>query len=94
MSIIVHNIIKALWQNRVIERISFEVAKGEFVSLLGPSGCGKTTTLRCIAGLEESPTASSASMARSSRSPDEALWCRRTNARSAWCSNPMPSGRI
>src|ERR1700759_3493861 len=35
-----------------VDRISFDVADGEFVSLLGPSGCGKTTTLRCIAGLE------------------------------------------
>ena len=35
-----------------VDRVSFHVAEGEFVSLLGPSGCGKTTTLRCIAGLE------------------------------------------
>ncbi len=35
-----------------VDRVSFSVAEGEFVSLLGPSGCGKTTTLRCIAGLE------------------------------------------
>jgi ABC-type Fe3+/spermidine/putrescine transport system ATPase subunit len=35
-----------------VDRVSFTVAEGEFVSLLGPSGCGKTTTLRCIAGLE------------------------------------------
>lgn len=53
MSIAVRSITKAFMENRVIERISFEVAKGEFVSLLGPSGCGKSTTLRCIAGLEE-----------------------------------------
>jgi iron(III) transport system ATP-binding protein len=32
--------------------VSFEVAEGEFFTLLGPSGCGKTTTLQCIAGLE------------------------------------------
>lgn len=35
-----------------IDGISFDVPKGQFVTLLGPSGCGKTTTLRCIAGLE------------------------------------------
>jgi ABC-type Fe3+/spermidine/putrescine transport system ATPase subunit len=37
-----------------VNRISFDVGDGEFVSLLGPSGCGKSTTLRCIAGLEAS----------------------------------------
>ncbi len=35
-----------------VDRVSFNAAEGEFISLLGPSGCGKTTTLRCIAGLE------------------------------------------
>jgi iron(III) transport system ATP-binding protein len=32
--------------------VSFEIADGEFFTLLGPSGCGKTSTLRCVAGLE------------------------------------------
>lgn len=31
---------------------SFDIKKGELVTLLGPSGCGKTTTLRLLAGLE------------------------------------------
>jgi len=30
---------------------SFEVARGEFVSIVGPSGCGKTTLLKILAGL-------------------------------------------
>jgi NitT/TauT family transport system ATP-binding protein len=34
-----------------LDRIDFNVAAGEFVSLLGPSGCGKSTVLRIIAGL-------------------------------------------
>ena len=37
---------------KVLDGVSFEVAQGEFFTLLGPSGCGKTTTLQCIAGLE------------------------------------------
>jgi len=35
-----------------VDDISFEVARGQFFSLVGPSGCGKSTTLRMIAGLE------------------------------------------
>ncbi len=35
-----------------VKDTSFEVAAGEFFTLLGPSGCGKTTTLRSVAGLE------------------------------------------
>jgi iron(III) transport system ATP-binding protein len=37
---------------QAVRGVDFEVAEGEFYTLLGPSGCGKTTTLRCIAGLE------------------------------------------
>jgi ABC-type sugar transport system ATPase subunit len=33
--------------------IDLEIEPGEFFALLGPSGSGKTTTLRIIAGLEE-----------------------------------------
>ncbi|MFM7101591.1 MAG: ABC transporter ATP-binding protein, partial [Verrucomicrobiota bacterium] len=36
-----------------VDRVSLEVADGEFLVLVGPSGCGKSTTLRMIAGLED-----------------------------------------
>ncbi|MGH7427551.1 MAG: ABC transporter ATP-binding protein, partial [Candidatus Methylomirabilaceae bacterium] len=39
-----------------VDRVSLQVRRGEFFSLLGPSGCGKTTTLRMIGGFEY-PTA-------------------------------------
>jgi len=35
-----------------VDRLTFEIPRGEILALLGPSGCGKTTTLRLIAGLE------------------------------------------
>jgi spermidine/putrescine transport system ATP-binding protein len=35
-----------------VDTVSFQVRRGEFLTLLGPSGCGKTTVLRMVAGLE------------------------------------------
>jgi multiple sugar transport system ATP-binding protein len=35
-----------------VDRLTLDVADGEFVVLVGPSGCGKTTALRMVAGLE------------------------------------------
>ena len=52
MGIHISNLVKIYGSSTVVNQISFDVADGEFVTLLGPSGCGKTTTLRCIAGLE------------------------------------------
>lgn len=34
-----------------LDRVSFTLAKGRFLSILGPSGCGKTTLFNIIAGL-------------------------------------------
>jgi NitT/TauT family transport system ATP-binding protein len=36
---------------RAIDDVSFDVAKGEFVTVVGPSGCGKSTLLKIASGL-------------------------------------------
>lgn len=50
-------VVKDLYKNYdnedVLKKISFDVKKGEFLSVLGPSGCGKTTLLRILIGLEK-----------------------------------------
>ena len=48
-----NNIEKFFGNTKVIHNVSFQVQKGDFVTLLGPSGCGKTTILRMIAGFYE-----------------------------------------
>ena len=43
---------------RAVDGVSFELKRGEILTLLGPSGCGKTTTLRIVIGLERSTAGS------------------------------------
>ena len=38
---------------RAVDNVTFDVADGEFFSMLGPSGSGKTTCLRLVAGFEQ-----------------------------------------
>jgi len=35
----------------VLDRVFFQVRRGEFLALLGPNGSGKTTLIKCILGL-------------------------------------------
>lgn len=48
----VKNLKKSFDDNVVLKDISFNVEKGEVLSIIGPSGSGKSTLLRCITKLE------------------------------------------
>ncbi|MFL6815412.1 MAG: ABC transporter ATP-binding protein [Bradyrhizobium sp.] len=45
-------VVKKFGALRAVDRLSLDIAAGEFFALLGPSGCGKTTLLRMLAGFE------------------------------------------
>ena len=49
----VRNLTKEFGDEAAVERLTFGVEEGEFVTLLGPSGCGKTTVLKAVAGVVE-----------------------------------------
>ncbi|WKK64376.1 ABC transporter ATP-binding protein [Corynebacterium sp. P8-C1] len=46
------DISRAFDGRQVLDRVSFDVELGEFVSLIGPSGAGKSTLFNIIAGLD------------------------------------------
>ena len=48
----VNNIKKSFGKNEILKGISFDLQKGEVLSIIGSSGSGKTTLLRCINFLE------------------------------------------
>ncbi len=39
-------------QTLILDNVSLEIGRNEFVCLLGPSGCGKSTLLRLMSGLD------------------------------------------
>ena len=49
----VQNLTKKFGDLLVLNDVSFEVKKGQFLCVVGPTGCGKTTFLNCLTKLYE-----------------------------------------
>ena len=47
----VRDLTKSFGDLLVLDKINFNVARGEFLSIVGPTGCGKTTFLNCLSKL-------------------------------------------
>ncbi|MDR3375440.1 MAG: ABC transporter ATP-binding protein [Ancalomicrobiaceae bacterium] len=51
ISVSVRDLVIRYGAQTVLDRMSLDIGRGEFLVLLGPSGCGKSTLLNAIAGL-------------------------------------------
>jgi ABC-2 type transport system ATP-binding protein len=60
--VVVQNLEKRFGSFVAVDRVSFEVSRGEIFGFLGPNGAGKSTTIRMLCGLL-SPTSGSGSVA-------------------------------
>ena len=49
----IKNLKKSFGSLEVLKGVSFDVKKGDVISIIGPSGCGKSTLLRCLNLLEK-----------------------------------------
>lgn len=47
----VEGLSKQIGNRKIVDRLSFQMRKGQIVGLLGPNGAGKTTTIRMMVGL-------------------------------------------
>ena len=57
-----NNISKTFNDKKVLDNVSFEVKKGEIVSIVGPSGAGKTTLLHILSTLDKADKSDSSEL--------------------------------
>ena len=48
----IEQISKSFQDTKVLNDISYEIKKGDFVAVMGPSGSGKSTLLYCVSGMD------------------------------------------
>jgi len=51
MAVVVNNLEKRFGSFLAVDRVSFEVPKGQIFGFLGPNGAGKSTTIRMLTGI-------------------------------------------
>ena len=51
--VLVESVAKEYGGMRALDGVSFEVAEGEWISIMGPSGSGKTTLINILGGLDK-----------------------------------------
>lgn len=61
IAVFAHDLTRMFGDFIAVDRVSFEVYKGEIFGFLGPNGAGKTTTIRILCGLL-TPTSGTASV--------------------------------
>lgn len=49
----VKNLVKNYGDKQILKNISFNINKGEIISIIGESGAGKSTLMRCLNGLTQ-----------------------------------------
>ena len=50
-AISIKNLTKFYKKFQALDKVGFEVKRGDFFAFLGPNGAGKTTTINCLTGL-------------------------------------------
>ncbi len=61
-AVVVNELTKRFGDFVAVDRVTFDVARGEIFGFLGPNGAGKTTTIKMLTGLH-APTSGSATVA-------------------------------
>ena len=51
MSLKIESLTKSFGKQVAVNKVSFEIKKGEIAGFLGPNGSGKSTTMKCICGI-------------------------------------------
>jgi zinc transport system ATP-binding protein len=49
--VVIHHLIGFLKANFVLDKVSFELQQGEFLTIIGPNGAGKSSLIKVLLGL-------------------------------------------